>query len=77
MEDRERKKIEELSKKDYRLRRLYENHKKLEARLASFHSRRFLLSDEEVECNSLKRKKLEGVDEMMRILAESSEEAAA
>ena len=60
--------ITRLVSENFRLKRLYERHMKLESRLARFEKRRFLTVDEEVEQKQLKQEKLRGVDRMMTIL---------
>jgi uncharacterized protein YdcH (DUF465 family) len=55
---------------NFELRKLYEEHCKLEQVLATFENRPFLTSAEEIEEKRLKMKKLQGVDRMMSIVAD-------
>lgn len=71
MERNDRELIERMMANDMRLKRLYEQHSKLEKKLERFQGRVFLTSLEQLEERDLKKKKLSGVDEMMRLLAES------
>jgi uncharacterized protein YdcH (DUF465 family) len=68
MEDSDRAKIIELSGRNFLLNKLYNEHKELEEKLARFEKRPFLTASEQQEQKLLKRKKLLGVDNMMRIL---------
>lgn len=70
MERTDRELIEQMMKNDIRLKRLYDQHHKLEQMLERFQGRAFLTSAEQREERDLKKKKLNGVDEMMRLLAE-------
>jgi len=76
MEDTERAKIVELSEKNFRLNKLYQEHQDLEIRLSRFEKRPFLTSQEQQEEKLLKRKKLLGVDNMMRILNSENHSAS-
>ncbi len=71
MERTDRELIEQMMENDMRLKRLYEQHDKIEKMLERFQGRVFLTSIEQREERDLKKKKLNGVDEMMRLLAES------
>jgi len=70
MEAADRLYLEQMLKRDVRLKRLYDEHERLEEELQRFHKRPFLTEPEEAEERLLKRKKLAGVDRMMAILAE-------
>jgi uncharacterized protein YdcH (DUF465 family) len=70
MERSDRELIEQMMKNDMRLKRLYDQHAKLEQMLERFQGRVFLTSAEQREERDLKKKKLSGVDEMMRLLEE-------
>lgn len=70
MERSDRELIERVLLGNFELRKLYEEHWKLEQALATFESRPFLTSAEELEEKRLKLKKLQGVDRMMHIVAE-------
>ena len=76
MEDTDRAMILRVLRKDVRLKRLYDEHCKLEEKLLSFQGRPFLTNPEEVEAKKLKRKKLAGVDQMMAIVAGERRQAA-
>jgi uncharacterized protein YdcH (DUF465 family) len=70
MERSDRELIEQVLLGNFELRKLYEEHCKLEEVLSTFESRPFLTSAEEIEEKRLKRRKLQGVDRMMNIVAE-------
>jgi|GEM_PF-201947 len=70
MERTDRELIEQVMKNDMRLKRLYDQHLKLERSLEQFQGRSFLTGIEQRDERNLKKKKLNGVDEMMRLLAE-------
>jgi len=70
MERTDRELIEQVMKNDMRLKRLYDQHLKLERSLKQFQGRSFLTTIEQRDERNLKKKKLNGVDEMMRLLAE-------
>lgn len=72
MEDREREMIRAAIKTNHELKKLYEEHIYLEDQLSRLENRPFLTTEEEIEEKLLKRKKLSGVDRMMRILADRS-----
>ncbi len=74
MENSDRELIKRFLVSDVKLKRLYAEHEALEAKLSSFENRTFLAADEEVELKRLKTKKLRGVDQMMRIVAERKRE---
>ncbi len=57
---------------DIRLKRLYQEHEKLQKTLARYEHRGFLTSEEEVTVKGLKMKKLSGVEQMMDILAKAA-----
>lgn len=70
MESHDRNLILSLVEKDERLRRLYQEHLELEQQLDDYKTRVFLTDDEQMEAKRLKKKKLSGVDLMMRIVSE-------
>lgn len=70
MESNERETILRELESNKLLRRLYNQHETLEKKLATFENRTFLTPNEEVERRLLKKKKLLGVDQMMKIVAE-------
>jgi uncharacterized protein YdcH (DUF465 family) len=70
MERADRELIERVLMGNFELRKLYEEHCKLEQVLATFENRPFLTSAEEIEEKRLKMKKLQGVDRMMSIVAD-------
>ncbi|NLF26129.1 MAG: DUF465 domain-containing protein [Deltaproteobacteria bacterium] len=72
MESADHKLIVHLMESDARLKRLYTEHQEIEGLLEEFNSRGFLTADEEMEQKRLKKKKLNGVDQMMAIVSESS-----
>ena len=76
MERSDRELIEQVLLGNFELRKLYEEHCKIEEVLSSFESRPFLTSTEEIEEKRLKMKKLQGVDRMMNIVAEHRTTAA-
>ena len=69
MERADRELIEKVLLGNFELRKLYEEHCRLETVLESFENRPFLTSVEEIEEKQLKRRKLQGVDRMMSIVA--------
>ncbi|MFM1846591.1 MAG: hypothetical protein RL417_65 [Pseudomonadota bacterium] len=70
MERADRELIERVLTGNFELRKLYEEHCKLEEILSSFENRPFLTSAEEIEEKRLKMRKLQGVDRMMSIVAD-------
>lgn len=68
MENRDHSKIAELSNKNKQLARLYTEHQKLEDKLRSFSTKKYLSAVDEQQLKKLKIKKLKGVDEMMKIV---------
>jgi uncharacterized protein YdcH (DUF465 family) len=69
MEKQELKKILELGKNDYRLRKLYQRHQELERQIETLQNRSFLTTDEQLEEKKLKFEKARGKRRMMSILA--------
>jgi uncharacterized protein YdcH (DUF465 family) len=69
MERTDRELIERVLTDNFELKRLYEEHHRLEEMLSSFEKRPFLTTVEELEQKHLKMKKLHGVDRMMNIVA--------
>jgi len=72
MESKEREKILTMLEENSRLRRLYREHEALERRLSRFSNPTFLTPSEQMELQTLKKKKLKGVDAMLAILSEES-----
>lgn len=68
MERREHDRILRLSLVNPELRRLYQKHEQLEAKLSKFAQRPYLTSREEQEEKKLKKEKLAGVDKMLGII---------
>jgi uncharacterized protein YdcH (DUF465 family) len=56
-----------------RLRRLYEEHCRLDEEVARYERRGYLTDQEKGELKRLKSRKLQGMDEMMQILRSSSD----
>ena len=73
MEKREKETIQRALTYNSELKRLYQEHQRLEAILARYESRSFLTPGEQIFVKSLKKKKLSGVDRMMEILAQASD----
>lgn len=69
MEHNDRALIAQVVDEDAQLRRLYDEHQLLERRLEKLIGRRYLTPADELLIKRLKVKKLQGVDQMMRILA--------
>lgn len=72
MENVEKELIRRLSLINPQLKRLYMEHERFEHFLSKFENRVFLTTSEEMEQKRLKIRKLRGVDEMMKILAQYS-----
>ena len=70
MESHDRDLIFKFISSDAQLRKLYEEHKILDARISKMGNRRYLTNDEEQEHKQLKQKKLKGVDRMISIVRE-------
>ena len=68
MEREDRDLIEQAIKTNPVLRRLYREHAELEELLETFRHRPFLTSVDQLEQKRLKVEKLEGVEQMMRII---------
>ena len=77
MEDTERQLILRAVESDQQIRRLYDEHMRLERVLAEYNSRLYLSPEEEMEEKQLKIKKLRGKDLMMQLLAEHQVSASA
>ena len=69
MEHQDRSMIEELMKENQALKRLYERHRQLDEEVSRVERKSFLTTLEESELKRLKRAKLRGVDEMMKMVA--------
>ncbi|MCB0353939.1 MAG: hypothetical protein KDD64_10455 [Bdellovibrionales bacterium] len=69
MESADRKKILELAKRNFTIRKLYREHQDLEEKLARLGNKRYLTAQEEVEQKTLKIRKLRGVDTMLSLVA--------
>lgn len=70
MEDTERQLILRAVESDQQIRRLYDEHLRLERILADYNSRLYLTPEEEMEEKELKIKKLRGKDLMMQLVTE-------
>ena len=70
MENIDRELILKMKDVDVRLKRLYDEHEKLEKELGLFGRRAFLTSNEQQKEKELKFKKLRGVEEMLLIVRE-------
>ncbi len=68
MESKDEQLILSLVDRDVDLKRFYDEHVKLEKRLAQIDHKAFLNKDEEVERKQLQKVKLAGKDRMMEIL---------
>jgi hypothetical protein len=75
MENTERERILEASKTNVALRRLYEEHQRLEEALEGFEKRKFMTSVEEIEAKKLKLKKLKGKERIMAMISEERPQA--
>ncbi|RME61974.1 MAG: DUF465 domain-containing protein [Candidatus Dadabacteria bacterium] len=75
MEKRDHELIQKLAENNHELRKLYQEHLKIEAKLAKLAAKPFLTAQDEQEEKALKRKKLRGVDLMMKILNEMQKAA--
>ena len=75
MEKNERESIQKVVQINSELKRLYDEHQRLEEKLAHYESRGFLTPGEQIFVKSLKKKKLSGVDKMMKILGEMHTES--
>ncbi len=69
MEQNDRELIKRVLQSNKKLRRLYEQHEFLERMLQSYNGRSYLSAGEELKERELKKKKLRGVDAMMKIVA--------
>ncbi len=76
MENIEKTLLERAVEHDSQIRRLYNEHKKLEERLESYETRVFLTNKEQVEVKDLKKRKLRGKDMLMQLLSEYHAQAA-
>lgn len=72
MEDTERQLILRAVESDQQIRRLYDEHLRLERLLEGYSSRLYLTPEEEMEEKELKIKKLRGKDLMMQLISGSS-----
>ena len=71
MEAHERETISRLSTRNLKLKRLLDRHRDLEQRLLDLESRKYRTSSEDVQLLKLKKEKLVGKDQIMKILADS------
>ena len=71
MEAHERETIDRLSTRNLKLKRLLDRHRDLEQRLLELENRKFRTSSEDVQLLKLKKEKLVGKDQIMKILADS------
>jgi len=72
MEATERTLIKDLAVNNFELKKLYEEHKSLESKLSRFEHGGFLTTEEQMERKRLKKAKLQGVDQMMKIASKCS-----
>ena len=68
MEKSEREQIEKLLESDFEMRRLYEEHHRLDEQLKKIANKKFLTASEEQEERELKQRKLRGVEKMLERL---------
>lgn len=68
--------LNQLIPENYRLRKLYDEHRALETRISELERTRAQFSISEIEWQRLKKRKLQGMDEIMAILSEHREELA-
>jgi uncharacterized protein len=68
MEAKEEQVIVSLLDKDPELKKYYEEHQQLEKKLAEFHHKHHLSSEEEIEMKKIQKLKLVGKDKIMEIL---------
>jgi uncharacterized protein YdcH (DUF465 family) len=68
MEAREEQVIVSLLDKDPELKKYYEEHQQLEKKLAEFHHKHHLSTEEEIEMKRIQKLKLVGKDKIMEIL---------
>lgn len=76
MENKDKELIHKFMLHDKTLARLYREHNTLENMLDKLSSRAFLTSEEQLEVQRLKKRKLSGVDRMMAIIGHYCETAA-
>ncbi len=76
MERADRELIEKMVPNNFELKKLYEKHKDLEARLNKLGKKAFLTQGEELEQRQLKVVKLRGVERMLKLAAHNQELAA-
>lgn len=69
MESNDHQLIVELSKSNFLLRKLYEEHLEYEDQLESLKGNNIITSNDQMAAKRLKKQKLAGVDQMMRIIA--------
>lgn len=69
MESNDRDFILKMREVDIRLKRLYDEHERLEDELGQLSTRTYLTSSEEAHERQLKFKKLRGVEKMMEIVS--------
>jgi|DEB19_MinimDraft_3_1074340.scaffolds.fasta_scaffold103506_2 hypothetical protein len=76
MELSDRERIEKGARTNFELKRLYEKHRALEARLHELGRKSFLTKSEQQEERELKLTKLRGVERMLKLADDSPELAA-
>ncbi len=69
MENHERERIERALEHNFELKKLYDQHVELDAKLKKLGKQGFLTQQEEVEERRLKRLKLRGVEKMLKMAA--------
>lgn len=67
MENHERERIERAVENNFELKKLYDQHVELDAKLKKLGKQRFLTQKEEIEERRLKQLKLRGVERMLKI----------
>ena len=78
MENRDRELIMKFIQVDVQLKKLYEQHRKLDHRIEKLSNKRFLTSGDQMAYQRLKKEKLLGVDRMLSIVrAREAEQVAA
>ncbi len=70
MENQERELILRMKEVDARLKRLYDEHERLESELTMYQRRGFLTDQEQARQKQIKFKKLKGVEQMITIVQE-------
>jgi hypothetical protein len=77
MEHAERARIEKAVGDNFEVKKLYQQHQQYEERLDALSRQAYLTPKEEQEQRELKHRKLLGVEKMLRLTADTVEDAAA